>query len=220
MRKDNHRGGTQEVEGIEKVIQIDRVTKVVKGGKRLAFRAFVIIGDMDGTVGYGLGKSKEVPGAIKKGIEKAKRQQYKINLVNGTLPHAVVGGFGASRVVINPARPGTGVIAGGAVRILLEAAGLKNVVAKSLGSGNSINAAKAAINGLMQCRDLEKEEKRRGKKLPVYVTKQEKVKAQKTIETEPEKEIVKDLKASKPVVKDEVKKTKKAEDKKSSEDKK
>jgi small subunit ribosomal protein S5 len=164
-------GIAKEIEGQEKVIQIDRVTKVVKGGKRLSFRAFVITGNVQDTVGYALGKAKEVPAAIKKAIEKSKRSQEKINIVNGTLPHSVIGEFGAARVVLKPARPGTGVIAGGAVRILLEAAGLKNVVAKSIGSANAINATKAAMNGLKQCRNLETEEKRRGKSLPVYIEK-------------------------------------------------
>ncbi|MCP4049550.1 MAG: 30S ribosomal protein S5 [bacterium] len=161
---------------LEKVIQIDRVTKVVKGGKRLAFRAFVIAGNQNGQVGYALGKSKEVPVAIKKGVDKAKKKFMKINIVNGTIPHEVLGEYGASKVVMKPARPGTGVIAGGSIRILLEAAGVKNIVAKSIGASNSINAAKAALNGLLQCRDLDRECKRRGKMLPVYQVK-EKVKS-------------------------------------------
>lgn len=158
----------QENEFIEKVIKIDRVNKVVKGGKRLAFRAFIISGDQNGQVGYGLGKSKEVPVAIKKGITKSRKNSNKINMVNGTLPHEVVGVFGASRVIIKPAKPGTGVIAGGPVRILLEAAGFKNVIAKSIGSRNAINMTKAAINGLLLCRDVHEEEAKRGKRLPVY----------------------------------------------------
>jgi small subunit ribosomal protein S5 len=156
----------------EKVIKINRVNKVVKGGKRLAFRAFVISGDQKGNVGIGLGKAKEVPSAIKKGMDRAKKDYICVNIVNGTLPHKIVGRFGSSRVVLLPARPGTGVIAGGSVRILLEAAGYKNVVAKSLGSENTINAARAAINGLINCKNLEKEEQRRGKKLPVYIKKE------------------------------------------------
>lgn len=166
----NHDKGfdEQENEFIEKVIKIDRVNKVVKGGKRLAFRAFIISGDQNGQVGYGLGKSKEVPVAIKKGITKSRKSFNKINMVNGTLPHEVVGVFGASRVIIKPAKPGTGVIAGGPVRILLEAAGFKNVIAKSIGSRNAINMTKAAINGLLSCRDIHEEEAKRGKKLPVY----------------------------------------------------
>jgi small subunit ribosomal protein S5 len=158
----------QEEVFLEKVIQIDRVTKVVKGGKRLAFRAFVIIGDKQGMVGCALGKSKEVPVAIKKGIDKARKSFVKINVVDGTIPHDVIGIHGASKVIIKPARPGTGVIAGGSIRILLEAIGIKNVVAKSTGSPNPINAAKAALNGLILCKNLKRENKCRGKILPVY----------------------------------------------------
>lgn len=158
----------QEEQLMEKVIKIDRITKVVKGGKRLAFRAFVVVGDMSGRVSYGLGKSKEVPSAIKKAIEKAKKNMKPINVVEGTIPHEIEGKFGASKVILRPAKPGTGVIAGGSVRILLEALGLKDVVAKALGAGSTINAAKAAMDGLLRLRDIEEEEKMRGKKLPVY----------------------------------------------------
>jgi small subunit ribosomal protein S5 len=158
---------------VEKVIKINRVTKVVKGGKRLAFRAFVISGNRSGSVGFGLGKSKEVPMAIRKAVEKAKRNIQKINIINGTLAHEVLGVYGASKVLIRPAKPGTGVIAGGAVRTLLEAVGLKNVVAKSLGSRNPVNATKAALNGLLSCRNLQEEEKIRGKKLSVFVYKED-----------------------------------------------
>ncbi len=153
---------------VEKVIKIDRINKVVKGGKRLAFRAFVIAGDRGGNVGLGLGKSKEVPSAIKKGVEKARKHLVAINIVNGTLPHEVVGKFGAARVILKPARPGTGVIAGGAVRILLESLGLKDVVAKSLASRNPINCARAALDGLQQCKNVEQESSLRGKTLPVF----------------------------------------------------
>jgi len=153
---------------VEKVIKIDRINKVVKGGKRLAFRAFVIAGDQNGKVGLGLGKSKEVPAAIKKGVEKARKHLVNINIVNGTLPHEVIGEYGSARVILKPARPGTGVIAGGAVRILLESLGLKNVVAKSLASRNPINCARAALVGLQQCKDLKSESAIRGKQLPVF----------------------------------------------------
>ena len=153
---------------VEKVIKIDRINKVVKGGKRLAFRAFVIAGDQNGSVGLGLGKSKEVPAAIRKGVEKARKHLVAINIVNGTLPHEVIGRFGAARVILKPARPGTGVIAGGSVRILLESLGLKNVVAKALASRNPINCARAALQGLQQCKNLEQESVIRGKSLPVF----------------------------------------------------
>lgn len=158
---------------VEKVIQISRVNKVVKGGKRLAFRSLVIVGDTKGHVGVGLGKSKEVPIAIKKAIEKAKKSMISVHLVGGTIPHQVTGVFGAARVFLKPAPPGTGVIAGGAVRILLEALGLRNIVAKSLGSDSSINTARAALNGLLQLRNLEEEIKLRGKTFNVRFFKDE-----------------------------------------------
>ena len=156
-----------ENEYIEKILKISRVNKVVKGGKRMSFRAFVIVGDGKGQVGIGLGKSKEVPIAIKKGIDRAKKAFHKIHTVGGTVPHEVVGKFGASRVLIKPAKHGTGVIAGGAVRVILEALGLEDVVAKSLGSGNAINNARATLNGLNQMVMHENEVKRRGKSLSV-----------------------------------------------------
>lgn len=158
---------------VEKVIRIDRVNKVVKGGKRLAFRAFVISGDQNGRVSFGLGKSKEVPAAIKKGIERAKKNLRPVALIEGTIPHDVIGDYGSTRVIIKPAKPGTGVIAGGAVRILLEAAGFKNVYAKVLGSRNAINAARAALQGLLLCKNKETEEKLRGMSLPVFYRKLE-----------------------------------------------
>lgn len=136
---------------VERVVRIDRVTKVVKGGKKLSFRCFVIVGDRDGKVGFSTGKAKEVPSAIKKAIERARKSMKSFNIVDGTLPHEVLGVFGASRVILRPAKKGTGVIAGGAVRILLEALGVKNVVSKCLGSRNPINATKAAVNGLDLC---------------------------------------------------------------------
>ena len=136
----------------EKVVKINRVNKVVKGGKRLAFRAFVICGDSNGNVGLGLGKSKEVPSAIKKAVEKAKKSFIPINIYNETIPHIVEGKAGASRVIIKPAKEGTGVIAGGALRIILESLGVKNVVGKSLGSRNPINLALASIDALKKCK--------------------------------------------------------------------
>lgn len=160
-------------QGLEKVIQIDRINKVVKGGKRMAFRAFVISGDLDGKVGIGLGKSKEVPAAIKKAIEESHKKRVRINIIDGTLPHEVIGKFGASSVILKPAKPGTGVIAGGSVRIILEALGVKNVIAKCMGAGSAINAARAAMEGLTRLRDLNEEIARRGKALPVYVENKE-----------------------------------------------
>lgn len=154
---------------MEKVIKINRVTKVCKGGKRLGFRALVIVGDKSGSVSIGLGKSKEVPIAIKKGIESARKTLQKFNIYDGTLPHEIMGRFGAAKVILKPAPKGTGVIAGGSVRILLEAAGLTNVVAKSLGSDNAINTARAALNGLGALKNIEKESKIRGKALAVKI---------------------------------------------------
>ncbi len=156
---------------VEKVIQVDRINKVVSGGKRMAFRAFVISGDLNGKVGIGMGKSKEVPNSIRKAVEKAKKNLTVINMLGDTLPHEVTGAFGASKVILKPARPGTGVIAGGAVRTILEAAGFKNVVAKALGSNNSINSAKATMNALMACKNLEEESKLRGKVLTIRTSK-------------------------------------------------
>jgi small subunit ribosomal protein S5 len=158
---------------IEKVIRIDRVNKVAKGGKRLAFRAVVVTGDQNGSVGFGLGKSKEVPIAIKKAIERANKSRFKINIIGGTIPHPVIGRFGSSIIVLRPSKPGTGVIAGGPVRILLEALGIRNIVAKSIGSGNAVNALQATLNGLLFCKNLEEAEAERGKKLPVFFHKDE-----------------------------------------------
>jgi len=169
----------QENELIEKVIKINRVNKVVKGGRRLAFRAFVIVGDGKGRVGLALGKSKEVPSAIRQAMDRAKKKMVTIKIINGTIPHEVTGKFGAAHVLIKPAREGTGVIAGGAVRNLLEASGIHNVVAKSLGSENSINMAKAALEGLLSLKDYEIESELRGKPLPVvaYMLSKKKEKA-------------------------------------------
>ncbi|RAP31896.1 30S ribosomal protein S5 [Candidatus Marinamargulisbacteria bacterium SCGC AG-410-N11] len=172
VRERNSSKDLTQNDNLEKVIRIDRVNKVVKGGKRLAFRAFVITGDKKGNVGYGIGKSREVPVAIKQGIDKSNKSFKRVNIVSGTLPHIVEGRFASTRVIIKPAKPGTGVIAGGAVRIILEAAGIKDVVAKAIGSRNVINMTKAVFNGLSQLKDLKTEELKRGKKLPVYVKKE------------------------------------------------
>lgn len=166
-RNKNTESDQQQAVLVEKVIQISRITKVVSGGKRMAFRAFVIVGDGAGNVGIGLGKSKEVPAAIRKAVDHAKKSMVSLNLVEGTLPHETNGRFGASKVVLKPARPGTGVIAGGSIRILLEVAGFKNIVAKALGSNNAINSAKAGLDGLLKCKNYEEESKLRGKSLPV-----------------------------------------------------
>ena len=139
----------------EKLVKIKRVTKVTKGGKKLGFTAFVIVSDQVGTVSIGTAKSTEVPQAIKRAIEKAKKHFHTINIQDDTIPHEVTGEFKASKVIIRPAPEGTGVIAGGSVRILLESLGLENVVAKSIGSNNSLNMAKAALNGLLKLKSIE-----------------------------------------------------------------
>jgi small subunit ribosomal protein S5 len=132
----------------EKVVYINRVSKVVKGGRRFSLTALVVVGDGNGNVGVGMGKSAEVPVAIKKGVEDAKKNMFKVALNAGTVPHAVVGKFGAGQVLIKPAAPGTGIIAGGPIRALFELAGITDVLSKSLGSDNALNMVKAAAQGL------------------------------------------------------------------------
>ncbi|SHE71469.1 30S ribosomal protein S5 [Caloramator proteoclasticus] len=147
----------------EKVVYINRVTKVVKGGRNFRFSALVVVGDENGHVGVGIGKAVEVPEAIRKGIEDAKKNLIKVSLTGTTVPHDVVGEFGASSVLIMPANEGTGVIAGGPVRAVLELAGIKDVRAKSLGSNNPRNMVNATINGLSKLRTPEEIAKLRGK---------------------------------------------------------
>jgi len=148
----------------DRVVHISRVAKVVKGGRRFSFSAVVVVGDGNGHVGTGLGKANEVPEAIRKAVQNAKRMLIEVPLLNGTVPYEVVGVYGASRVVIRPASPGTGVIAGGGVRAVVESAGITNILTKSLGSNNPHNLVKAAINGLVQLRSPEQIAATRGPK--------------------------------------------------------
>jgi small subunit ribosomal protein S5 len=147
----------------DQVISINRVTKVVKGGKNLSFAALVVVGDGAGIVGYGSGKAREVPMAIRKGIESAKKSLAKVNVTRGSIPHTVTGHYGAGRVLLKPAPPGTGVIAGGAVRAVVEAAGIQNVLTKSLGTTNPYNVVKATMDALLRLRDLQEVANTRGK---------------------------------------------------------
>ena len=152
----------------EKVVQIRRVTKVVKGGKKMGFRAVVVVGDMKSKVGLGIGKAKEVAAAIRKGVEAAKRNLVVVPQVGGTISHDIIGRFGASKVVMRPAPKGTGVIAGGVVRNVFELAGYKNVVAKTIGSTNAINVARATIGALTELREQKEQETLRGKELKIH----------------------------------------------------
>lgn len=148
-------------EFIERVVHVSRVAKVVKGGRRFSFSALVVVGDGKGQVGVGLGKSKEVPDAIRKGTEQAKKEMVRVAIVNGTIPHEVIGRSGAGKVLLKPASEGTGVIAGGPVRALLEAVGIHNILTKSFGTSNPHNVVRATMVALSQLRTREESEKMR-----------------------------------------------------------
>jgi len=161
-RRDGGRDQAEKSQYVERVVTINRVAKVVKGGRRFSFTALVVVGDGDGTVGVGYGKAKEVPAAIAKGVEEAKKHFFKVPRIQGTIPHPVQGEKAAGVVLLRPAAPGTGVIAGGPVRAVLECAGIHDVLSKSLGSSNQINIVHATVEALRMLEEPEQVAARRG----------------------------------------------------------
>ncbi len=165
MRQPKQRISAQGLDLRDQVISINRVTKVVKGGKNMSFAALVVVGDEAGHVGFGTGKAREVPAAIKKGIEAAKKNLIRIPLISNTLPHQMIGTYGAGRVLMKPAKEGTGVIAGGAVRAIMQAAGVHDVRTKVLGSTNPHNVVRATFDGLLNIKDPMELARLRGKQV-------------------------------------------------------
>lgn len=165
MKTNNQRISAQNLDLKDQLISVNRVTKVVKGGKNMSFAALVVVGDEKGHVGFGTGKAREVPTAIKKAVESAKKNLIRVPLVEGTLPHPMIGEYGAGRVLLKPAEEGTGVIAGGAVRAILQSLGVHNVRTKVLGSNNPHNVIRATFDGLTRMKDPMEVARLRGKQV-------------------------------------------------------
>lgn len=163
MREAADKNVENEVEVIDRVVHLNRVAKTVKGGRRMNFSALVVAGDGEGKVGVGLGKAHEVPEAIRKGLDRAKKRMVPVALKEGTIPHEVIGHFGASKVVLRPARPGTGVIAGGAVRAIMEAVGVKNILTKCIGTNNPHNIINATMEALSRLQSDDEIKQKLGK---------------------------------------------------------
>ncbi len=164
-RKESRKETPEDLGMIEKIVYLNRVAKVVKGGRRFSFSALVVVGDGKGSVGYGLGKAVEVPEAIRKASEQAKKTMQKVALLEGTLPYEILGRFGAARVMLKPASKGTGIIAGGPVRAVMEAAGVHDILTKAIGTNNPHNVLKATMQGLTSLRSAEQVSKLRGKQV-------------------------------------------------------